>query len=541
MGRFGDRFSRRPFKRVSMVKQPLVAKGLKPSPGARDRGWAPWGWRRAQVLAIQGILLATGLVGLPRPAQALNTYCQVTQAEATAKEDLRRAAFGGDVTAQQRYQAMVRQHAENLRRCRSQQWPQRQAVWLRLYPCDLQPGVLEAVMDRVVNLGYNEVYVEAFYGGQVLLPQADNPTVWPSVVQSPGYERRDLLAESIEKGRYRGLRVDAWVFALNFGYHYGLRQDRQSVLAMNGRGQTTQTFARAGESSNPDEVFVDPYHPQGQADYARMLAAILRRRPDSILFDYVRYPRGVGPNSVVDSVDDLWIYGQASRQAFLQRAANQQGMEIMRRYISRGRLEDSDITEVRALYPNETEPLWQTREPTPRQPGAPLPTAAALRPQLQRELWQLAVAHAVQGVVDFVKMAEDQSRRSGVPSGAVFFPDANQTVGTGGYDSRLQYWERFPTSMAWHPMAYAVCGHTGCILDGIRRVISMTPANSSPLIMPAIAGTWGQPTHNRPALETQMEAMRRAVPEINAVSHFAYSWQDPEFDRVRKFCSLTRP
>ncbi len=499
------------------------------------------GWGRA--LVLQGITLALGLGGmaLPSSAQTLNVYCQVTQAEATAKEELRRAAFSGNATAQQQYQAMVRQQAENLRRCRSQRWPQRQAVWLRLYPCDLQPGVLEAVLDRVVNLGYNEVYVEAFYGGQVLLPQADNPTAWPSVVQTPGYERRDLLAEAIEKGRYRGLRVDAWVFTLNFGYNYGQRQDRQEVLARNGRGQTTLTFARAGESSNPDEVFVDPYHAQGQADYARMLEAVLRRRPDSVLFDYVRYPRGVGGNSVVDSVDDLWIYGPASRQAFLQRAINQQGLEIMRRYISRGSLEDKDIEDVRALYPNEAEPLWQTRSPTPRQPGQPPMAAATLRPQLQRELWQLAVAHAVQGVVDFVKMAEDRARRSGVPSGAVFFPEGNQTVGTGGYDSRLQYWDRFPTSMAWHPMAYAVCGHTGCILEGVRRVISMAPASARPLIMPAIAGTWGQPTHNRPALETQMEAMRRALPEINAVSHFAYSWQDPEFDRVRKFCSLTRP
>lgn len=487
-------------------------------------------------------LLALGEVGLPRPAQALNAYCQVTQEQATAKEDLRKAALAGDATAQQQYDAMVRQHTEALRQCRSRNWPQRQAVWVRLYPCDLQPGVLDALMDRVVNLGYNEIYVEAFYGGQVLLPQADNPTVWPSVVQTPGYERRDLLAEAIDKGRSRGLKVDAWVFALNFGYSYGQRPDREHVLALNGRGQTTYAFAKAGASSNPDEVFVDPYHPQAQADYAQMLGAILRRRPDSVLFDYVRYPRGVGPNSVADSVDDLWIYGPASRDALFRRAVNQQGLELIRRYISRGSLVDADIDDVRALYPDEPEPLWQSRVPLPPlQPGERPPTAAQLRPRLQAELWQLTVAHAVQGVVDFVKMAETQTQRSGIESGAVFFPEGNQPVGTGGYDSRLQYWERFPTTMAWHPMSYGVCGHTGCILDGIRRVIAMTPPNAQPLIMPAIAGIWGRPTHNRPAIEAQMEAIRRSTPQINAVSHFAYSWQDPEFDRVRKFCSLPRP
>jgi hypothetical protein len=261
-----------------------------------------------------------------------------------------------------------------------------------------------------------------------------------------------------------------------------------------------------------------------------------------VLFDYVRYPRGVGSNSVADSVDDLWIYGQASRDALFRRAANQQGLELMRRYISRGYLTDADITDVRTLYPNETEPLWQSRTPSPPLPdGATLPPPVVIRPQLQAELWQLSVAHAVQGVVDFVKLAEEQTKRTGIRAGAVFFPEGNQTVGTGGYDSRLQYWERFPASMEWHPMAYAVCGHSGCILDGIRRVLTMSPANPSPLVMPAIAGIWGQPTHNRPAIETQMDAIRRAVPQINAVSHFAYSWQDPEFDRVRKFCSLTQP
>ena len=60
----------------------------------------------------------------------------------------------------------------------------------------------------------------------------------------------------------------------------------------------------------------------------------------------------------------------------------------------------------------------------------------------------------------------------------------------------------------------------------------------SALLNPPLVWIWGQPTYNRPALEAQMAAIRRAAPQINNVSHFAYSWQDPEFDRVRKFCSL---
>jgi hypothetical protein len=59
-------------------------------------------------------------------------------------------------------------------------------------------------------------------------------------------------------------------------------------------------------------------------------------------------------------------------------------------------------------------------------------------------------------------------------------------------------------------MAYAVCGHTGCILDGIRRVLSMAGADSENYVSACHGGIWGQSTYNRPALETQMEAIRRA-------------------------------
>lgn len=495
---------------------------------------------------IHRMALASALVGLgivpmvgTGRALAMNAYCQVTQETALAKEELRKAVFDGDTAAQQPYQDMVRRHAEAMAECRNRSWPQQQAIWLRLYPCDLQPGILDAVMDRIINLGYNQVYIEVFYGGQVLLPKADNPTAWPSVVQAGGYERRDLMAEAIEKGRQRGLKVQAWVFTLNFGYSYGQRPDRQHVLALNGRGQNTMTYAKSGSSSNPDEVFVDPYHPQAKADYGQMLQEVLERQPDGVLFDYVRYPRGVGGFSVADGVDDLWIYGPASRDMFFQRAINRQGLELMRRYISRGYLLDSDISDVRALYPEETEPLWQTRTPSPplAEDEEPLP-ASLVRPQLQNELWQLSVAHAVQGVIDYLDHVSAPVKQRGIPAGAVFFPEGNQLVGTGGYDSRLQYWNRFSTALGWHPMAYAVCGHTGCILDGIRRVLTMGGDGAERFVKPAIAGIWGQATYNRPTLEDQMEAIRRAAPGINNVSHFAYSWQDPEFDRVRKFCSL---
>ncbi|ESA36693.1 hypothetical protein N836_06435 [Leptolyngbya sp. Heron Island J] len=481
-------------------------------------------------------LLSVVMLHRPTPgfAQAaeLNRYCQLSQVEVDAKESLRQQAASGDAVAIAQYSDLLKRHTDMLRSCRQRQWPRQQAIWLRLYPCDLRPGVLDALMDRVVNLGYTEVYAEAFYNGQVLLPQRDNRTVWPSVVQQQGYENRDLLADAIAVGHKRGLKVYAWMFTMNFGYSYGQRRDRQQVLARNGRGETTSEFASRGGSNNPEEIFIDPYNYQAQSDYLRMLELILQRKPDGVLFDYIRYPRGTGGNSVVGQVGDLWIYGNAAQNSLIQRALNNKGRGLIRQFLDRGYLTDGDIERVDQQFPGEIEPLWQSR----RQNGSTSDVSASVRrPVLQLELWRLSVAHAVQGVIDFLNTATQSVKQQNIPAGAVFFPSANQPVGTQGYDSRLQHWNRFPSSISWHPMAYSICGNTRCIVQEVQMVLRQGNASN---VRPALAGVWGKSINNRPSLEAQMAAIQQAAPNIQSISHFAYSWQDPEFDRVRKFCAL---
>ncbi len=481
---------------------------------------------------VAGLLVHRPMSGFAQTAANLNQYCQFSQTEVDVKESMRRQAVSRDAIAIAQYGDLLKRHAELLRSCRQRQWPRQQATWLRLYPCDLRPGILDALMDRVVNLGYTDVYVEVFYNGQVLIPQRDNRTVWPSVVQQQGYENRDLLAEAIAAGHKRGLKVHAWMFTMNFGYSYGQRRDRQQVLARNGQGETTSAFASRGAGNNPEEIFIDPYNYQAQNDYLRMLQLVLQRNPDGVLFDYIRYPRGTGSHSVVGQVGDLWIYSTAAQNSLLQRALNNKGRELIRQFLNRGYLTDSDLERVDQQFPNEAEPLWQSR----RQSGSTSDVPATVRrPSLQLELWRLSVAHAVQGVIDFLTTVSQPVQQKNIPASAVFFPTANQPVGTQGYDSRLQHWNRFPKSMGWHPMAYSICGNTRCIVQDIQMVLRQNNASN---VKPALAGIWGKSISNRPSLEAQMNALKQAAPNIKSVSHFAYSWQDPEFDRVRKFCSL---
>lgn len=520
---------------LSQLVQPLLMQNtgrLSPTPQRQK----PF-YRSLTAIALMGSLMSQ-LLGYQSAQAQTSAYCQLSPEAITQKDNLRRSALQGDKQAQKRYQDVIKQHAEQLQKCRSQTWPKNQAIWLRLYPCDIQPGVLESILDRIIDRGYNQVYVEVFYTGQVLLPAADNPTIWPSVIRSPGNEKVDLLAQAIQKGRERGLKVYAWMFTMNFGYSYAQRSDRQGALARNGKGQTSESFRTSNDVSldlggvSGDETFVDPYSMQAKQDYARLVQAVLKRRPDGILFDYIRYPRGTGSASIVSKVQDLWIYGESAQQALYQRALNNKGLELIRRFISKGYITAGDIAAADKLYPQEQEPLWQGRNPSPTKALLP---AAARQPGLQQELWLLSVAHAFQGVVDFLATAIYPAQQQGIAAGAVFFPDGNRVIGQ-GFDSRLQPWDRFPGSIEWHPMSYAVCGNAGCIVSQVRDVLSAAPSGTQ--VKPVLAGVWGQSISNRPSLEVQMQAIRQAAPQINSVSHFAYSWQEPQSDRERKFCRI---
>jgi hypothetical protein len=456
------------------------------------------------------------------PSSAVtNSYCQLDNQSIEIKDNLRENALTGNSSAQKEYQQLILQHSQQLKNCRNNSWLKEQAIWLRLYPCDVQPGSIEKVLDQIVNLGYNTVYLEVFFNGQVLLPKNGNYTAWQSVVQAPGYENRDLYAETLQKGRERGLKVYAWLFSMNYGYVYSTKPDKQNVLAINGKRQTSIDVVH-----DQSQVFIDPYNRQARQDYTQMLQAVLQRRPDGVLFDYIRYPRGSGQQSVVGNVKDLWIYSSASKEAFLNRARNQQGRWLLEKYINKGSIDGNDLAQMKNLYPEETTPLWQGRNPN----------SSNSLSDLQLEIWYFTVAHAAQGVIDFLEFISNQVKQRGLTSGAVFFPYGNNVVGSTGFDSRLQAWDSFSPNLEWHAMSYALCGNPNCIIEEVQRVVkSSSKANN---VKPVFAGFWGRNDGQRPSLESQMEAVRKSVPGVNSISHFAYSWLEPEHTRDRQSCTF---
>lgn len=459
--------------------------------------------------------------------------CQISSADVNEKSALLQAVLNGDTNAATEYRNLVRRHAREQAECRQGSWPRNRAIWLNLYPCDTQFGQIDQLFDRIANDGYNQIYLATLANGQVLLPGNDNPTPWPSVARTPATASIDLLANAVTAGRARGIEVHAWMFALNYGYAYGQREDRQAALAHNGRDQTSLDRSMA-DTNNADGVFVDPYSPIARQDYQRLLDAVLARDPAGVVLDYVRYPKLSGTDSVADEVRDLWVYGPASRAALLDRAQTPAARSQLETYLDTGRApatppptpsSDASRDSSRDASTTTTPPRQQTDTPAV---------------SLQTELWNLSVAHAAQGIIDFVNLAAAPIQNQRRPVGAAFFPKGNLAIGN-GFDSRLQPWDKFPTSIVWHPMLYGGCNGTSCILEDLDRVRQFAPPGVT--IVPALAGSWGSISQDRhPPLEDQMEAIAQVAADprgnINAVSHFAFGWQYPNLENERKFCRL---
>jgi len=476
---------------------------------------------QGQSLLVCSIVLASNIFGAGRSEAQAVPSCQINAKQVILKSTLLKSASAGDASALEQYNQLVKTHAAELARCRQSSWPKTQGIWLRVYPCDLKSGQLEQVLDNISNFGYNRIYLNTFYDGRVLLPKNNNPTLWPSVV---GDEEKnaDMLAKVIQLARQRGIKVYAWVFAMNFGPGYANRADRKAAIARNGYGETNlQDPSGLPDVVKVAHIFVDPFSTQARMDLRILINAVAQRKPDGIVFDYIRYPHRT--ESIVSNVRDLMIYGLSSGKTLLSRGLTGQGRELIYQY-----LKDGKITKKVALRSQ----LWRF----PNQQTAS--KASAKKGQnINQALWQLSLAHARTGVIEFLESVSEPARRQNIPTGAVFFPKANRTFGE-GVDARLQPWNEFTNVTEWAPMSYSTCGSANCILEEISLVLQQQTGNQ--VICPVLAGYWGRDVGSRVSLETQMLAVRGKFPQIDCVSHFAYSWLDLAADRQRRDCKLSR-
>lgn len=471
--------------------------------------------------------------------------CDVSKnEEILRKHELRKLALikePNNLSARSQYQAILQKHKSELQACRDRNFPQTQATWVRLYPNDAKAGVLEDVFDKVANRGYNQVFIEAFYDGRVLLPVADNPTPWRSVMEEAVKTGEvaadyDLLQKAIALGRERGIKVYGWAFAMNFGYGYSEIRGKAAALAINGDGENSiakTNFNRAQVSNGrafyedayeADHLFVDPYSAIAKNDLTNLVKALMKRQPDGIVLDYVRYPT-TQTGALIDNVKQLWIYGQSSKAALLNsigdRSINDRHVrELMAIYLQNGKITADDVI--------QTEQKLATAAQVPPTNIKNLPKTLAIAQNL---LWNLATNHAYEGVLNFINTVTAPLQQNNIPVGTVFFPAGNRSE-SGKYDPKMQPWHRFPNSMERHAMTYAICADGKCVADQVAEVVRQSAPET--LVCPILAGTWGQSFDGHASFEIQTQAIFTKQPKIKCLSHFVFSWMEPESDRLRK-------
>ena len=150
-------------------------------------------------------------------------------------------------------------------------------------------------------------------------------------------------------------------------------------------------------------VFVDPYHPQAKADYGQMLQEVLERQPDGVLFDYVRYPRGVG--SFFGGRRGGMIYGFTARPRGICSSA---GRLIDRGWNSCGATSAGATCSIATLtmyvpsIPKNGNPSGRAAPPSPPLAAAEAPMpAAALRPSCKMSCGNSAWPMRYQGSSTF--------------------------------------------------------------------------------------------------------------------------------------------
>ncbi|WP_242016371.1 glycoside hydrolase family 10 protein [Pseudanabaena cinerea] len=489
--------------------------------------------------AIAGALPDKNLWGKPS--------CDVNQAEILRKHELRKLALVKETTdnakikAQADYAAILQKHKADLQSCRDRQPIQTQATWLRLYANDAKAGVLEDVFDRIVNRGYNQVFIEVFYDGRVLLPVSDNPTPWRSVMAEAVKEGSvsadyDLWQKAVKLGKERGIKVYGWAFTMNFGYGYSEVRGKASALALNGKGENSiantnfnrQQVANGRafyeDAYEVDHLFIDPYSPIARNDLISAVKALMQRNPDGMVFDYVRYPTNA-TGALIDDVKQLWIYGQSSRSTLLNSIGDRHVRALMELYLANGAVTGSDViaTEQKLADAMRVKPN-------------PIPNPSQVAITTNNFLWNMATNHAYQGVLNFVSAVTTPLQQNNIPIGTVFFPQGNDRQGN-KVAPKMQPWERFPSFMERHPMTYALCADGKCVAEQVAEVLQQSAPNT--LVCPVLAGTWGQSFDGHPSYEIQTQAIKARSPQINCISHFVYSWMEPDSDRLRKAGTAT--
>ncbi|WP_017658531.1 glycoside hydrolase family 10 protein [Baaleninema simplex] len=150
--------------------------------------------------------------------------------------------------------------------------PEIRGVWLTNVDSEVlfSRRELRQAIDRLHRLNFNTLYPTVWNWGYTLYPSAvAEPVIGRAVDPEPGLQRYDMLAEAIEYGHRKGLRVIPW-------FEFGFQAPSYSELARRNPDWLTQRSdgSQTIMEGEHERVWLNPFHPEVQQFILDLLVEI---------------------------------------------------------------------------------------------------------------------------------------------------------------------------------------------------------------------------------------------------------------------------
>ena len=190
-------------------------------------------------------------------------------------------------------------------------------IWIR--PTYFNKADIVDVLDRLENVGINNVFIETYYHGKTIFP-SKTMEKYGFIKQYEDFEGFDPLRIWINEAHKRDIKVHIWFQTFYVGNkppethpEYILAQ-RPSWANCQKKNANSQTIAYSVSEHNG--YFLDPANPEVQGFLYELLCEIVHRyQPDGINLDYIRYPQSINPD-IPGYENSTWGYTSYTREGF---------------------------------------------------------------------------------------------------------------------------------------------------------------------------------------------------------------------------------
>ena len=182
----------------------------------------------------------------------------------------------------------------------------RKGMWVRPYPSDATHFRVLEVFDRAQAVGVTEMYLETFYGGQVIYQRKAGqvfPTKYPGVDLAKAYAR---------EARRRGIKLHAWIHTLKWGEAHA--KAHPEYLVRDGWGKD------ATSTEGKYAFIVAPSVPAVREQLGTLIDEIASLGYyDGVYLDYIRNPIRLKGDDVDETPEprNFWGYNPTTLTAFL--------------------------------------------------------------------------------------------------------------------------------------------------------------------------------------------------------------------------------